>query len=230
MFTKNWYKTHSHPKGMLGKKHTKKTRLKMSLSSPHANLGRKFGIEFRNKVSIGAKKRFMNIEERKKMSERMKGFKHSKEAKIKMSIFQRNHPNNGRFKKGHKPNKASFKKGHKLWTKERIAKMVNSLKGRFSGEKHYKWNGGCFIHENRMMVMRKSHPFTNNNGYVLKSRLVMEEKIGRYLQPVEIVHHKNKNTLDDRIENLELMKNRSAHFSLHKKEYWKQWRLKRQCV
>ena len=46
----------------------------------------------------------------------------------------------------------------------------------------------------------------------------------------EMIRNKNKNTLDDRIENLELMKNRSAHFSLHKKEYWKQWRLKRQCV
>jgi len=207
-----------------------KTRNKMKASSPHFNKGKKVSMEIRKKISIAAKKRFMDIRERKKMSERVKGFKHTKEAKEKMSKFHKNHFNIGMFKKGeHSSRKTEFKKGHKLWTKERIKKMVNSLKGKTSGEKHYKWKGGCFIYENRMMILNKSHPFANKHGYILRSRLVMEKSIGRFLTPEEVVHHINKNTLDDSICNLKLFDNKAKHFSLHKKEYWKRWRAKRIC-
>ena len=47
-------------------------------------------------------------------------------------------------------------------------------------------------------------------------RIVMENHIGRKLLPNEVVHHKNEDKTDNRIENLELM-TISDHVSLHRK-------------
>jgi hypothetical protein len=64
-------------------------------------------------------------------------------------------------------------------------------------------------------VQQQDHPFATNRGYVLKHRLIMEKHIGRYLQPDEVVHHKNNNRLDNGIENLELENSKSSHRKLH---------------
>lgn len=66
---------------------------------------------------------------------------------------------------------------------------------------------------NRCVV--KDHPNRTKIGsYVLHHRVVMENHIGRILTPDEVVHHKNKNPKDNRIENLELM-NSKEHAKMH---------------
>ncbi len=55
-------------------------------------------------------------------------------------------------------------------------------------------------------MFRPDHPQASKKGYVPEHRLVMMELIGRFLDKDEVVHHINANRLDNRIENLQLIK------------------------
>lgn len=83
-------------------------------------------------------------------------------------------------------------------------KMSNSKLGKFKVITKY---GGH--KKNRadgyVSVYVPNHPHANKDHYVMEHVLVMEEAIGRYLNPDEVVHHKNKIRNDNRIENLQLI-------------------------
>jgi hypothetical protein len=62
------------------------------------------------------------------------------------------------------------------------------------GENNSNWSGGeCISGGGYASMLRPDHPFCDINKRVKRSRLVMEEHIGRYLLPEEIVHHINRN-------------------------------------
>lgn len=63
------------------------------------------------------------------------------------------------------------------------------------------------ISKKYVYIYKPDHPQAvgTKKLYMAKHRLMMEEKLGRYLTKAEIVHHINEDTMDNRIENLELM-------------------------
>ena len=58
------------------------------------------------------------------------------------------------------------------------------------------------------------HPKCTKHGYVLEHRIVVENHLGRLLTPYEVVHHKNENKKDNRLDNLEV-KSKSNHSKEH---------------
>lgn len=77
------------------------------------------------------------------------------------------------------------------------------------------------------MIRIPNHPFCNIDGFVFEHRLVAEKYLlndgnsvevdnKKYLNPNFVVHHKNFNKLDNRVENLEIM-TKGEHSSLHSK-------------
>jgi len=62
-------------------------------------------------------------------------------------------------------------------------------------------------------IKKWGHPNCGKQGYVAEHRLIMEEKIGRFLKKEETIHHKDGNKLNNDIENLELCYSRGTHTS-----------------
>lgn len=100
-------------------------------------------------------------------------------------------------------------------TPETLARMSAASARQPRGEDSHAWKGGRVTDKKGYIwVYVPTHPNAVNR-YVLEHRLVMEQMLGRYLTPDEVVHHKNEIITDNRPENLQVMTN-SAHSSYHR--------------
>lgn len=80
------------------------------------------------------------------------------------------------------------------------------------GDKHFNWNGGRRVDKDGYIeVYSPNHPHARSSGYILEHRLVMERCLGRHLIPTEVVHHKNDDVRDNRLENLHLYPSNAEH-------------------
>lgn len=101
-----------------------------------------------------------------------------------------------------KPRPWAVGRKHTLEAREKM-RIANI--GRVSGEKNYFWKGGRVKRSNGYIhIHSPNHPHKIKGNYVYEHRLVMEKKLGRFLEPWEIVHHVNGVKDDNRPENLEL--------------------------
>lgn len=113
-------------------------------------------------------------------------------------------PCNNKFRSG--PN-------HPLWKNGRMAPCGICGQPVFRARRHAKcmrgpnhpsWRGGYRTTEGYVMVQAPGHPRADKRGYVHRAWLVLEAKLGRYLEATEDSHHINEIPDDDRPENLEV--------------------------
>lgn len=93
------------------------------------------------------------------------------------------------------------------------------------------YKGGKYINKKGYyLILSNEHPFRDKNNYVYEHRLIVEQNYQlfdekffvvidgkHYLKKESLVHHKNENKSDNRIENLAVM-TKSEHQKLHAKK------------
>ena len=172
-----------------GYKHTEEAKRKMSESRK------------------GKKRKPFSEETKKKIGEAHKGLtpmlgkKHSDETKLKMSISKKGR----KLTEEHKKKLSLINLGKRL-SEETKQKMSKSR----IGEKNWNWNGGKTKNKYGYVILN------TENGFIREHRLLIENFLGRKLNPEEVIHHINGNTSDNRLENLRLFANNSEHQKYHR--------------
>ena len=113
-----------------------------------------------------------------------------------------------------KPKWVEFKNGEPISSVCRGCLNKRETDKRY-GKANANWRGGRSIRAGYVYV--KIHPsdfffsMATKYNYISEHRLVMAQYLGRCLLPWEIVHHKNNDRLDNRLENLELLPHPRFH-------------------
>ena len=69
---------------------------------------------------------------------------------------------------------------------------------------------GSYIKNGYRSCYRPEHPNCDSLGFIAEHRLIMEKNLGKLLKRGEVVHHINRNRLDNNIENLQIL-NHNEH-------------------
>ena len=85
------------------------------------------------------------------------------------------------------------------------------------------WNGGRYVNDSGYAIVLPpvDFPFPEmctRQGKIREHRMVMALHLGRALKRSEVVHHRDGNTLNNDISNLELFPSHAAHMRAHAHE------------
>jgi DNA-binding CsgD family transcriptional regulator len=96
-----------------------------------------------------------------------------------------------------------------------LERSGTETRGRFAfpaGDKNIAWSGGRMVDKGGyVLICLPQHPDARKSGYILESRLVMEQMIGRRLLRGEVVHHKQLPKSNNDPSNLELYGSNADH-------------------
>ena len=84
------------------------------------------------------------------------------------------------------------------------------------GKRNGLWKGTKLTENGYIKILKPNHPRARDK-YIWEHILIVEKKIGRFLNKSEVVHHINGVRNDNRIENLMLFESNSKHLSFHHK-------------
>jgi hypothetical protein len=99
--------------------------------------------------------------------------------------------------------------------RQSVRKKLSRNHADVTGSNNPRWKGGQREEHGYIAKYCPDHPNCVHGRYVREHRLIMEGKLGRYLERGEVVHHKNGNKKDNRPENLELLPSESEHRKVH---------------
>jgi len=138
-----------------------------------------------------------------------KGFKHSPEARAKISAANR-------LRKMSLETRAKMSEVHRGVIKspehrEKLAVASHGNKNAWKGGRYTDVHGYVFL-------FCPDHPLSSNRGYVREHRLVMEKRLGRILLRTEITHHINGIKDDNRDDNLSLFSSLGEHIKFHRNQ------------
>lgn len=176
-----------------GSKHSKSTKLKMSI----AKIGKQYRLGHHLTESQKNHLRILAT-----------GRKHSKETldKIKRIAIEFAKSPEWRKKVSDGTKRAYMRKDVRDNVKKSFLKRGHSNS----------WKGGITYKSNGYkLVYKPNHKNCDSRGYIMEHRFVMSEYIKRPLNSQEVVHHIDHDITNNDINNLQLFKNKSSHRKHH---------------
>jgi len=96
-----------------------------------------------------------------------------------------------------------------------VALGLDRLAPKARPQHNYFWKGGLIVDADGYILQKAiDHPHRTAAGYVRQHRLVMECELGRLLLPTEVVDHVNRDTSDNRPENLRVFGSNAEHLAV----------------